>query len=323
MCGRCYRRTRKQAIKAGTFEKLDRSVPLRDRLLDKTAAGPNGCIIWTAHTNNRGYGTIGSGGKDGRTVYAHRVSYELFVGAITAGMMVDHQCHNDDPTCGDGDGCLHRRCINPYHLQLVTAGENQRKSTQTFASANLAKTHCRNGHPFDEANTYVRPDTGGRQCRQCRLDRARRKCESSAAALLATPTPGVAKQDPMVDYAARFAALDSDVLFDLEASGDCDDAQRYVQSLLMVLAEWRPRVVAMLADAPEWAVPEAAAYRRALDRTREAWIQYEFRYEGGPALPYPFDLPEPAPKGFAQTETPIARIVSAGRRDLIVRGAAA
>lgn len=143
------------------------------------------------------------------------------------------------------------------------------------------------------------------------------------AALLASPVVGPAKPDPAVDYAARFAALDSDVLFGLEQAGDCDDAQRYVESLLIVLAEWRPRVVAMLADAPEWAVPEAAAYRRALDRTREAWTQYSFRWTGGPVLPWPFGLPEPAPKGAAIRRTPVARISRPGRRDLTVRGVAA
>lgn len=132
--------------------------------------------------------------------------------------------------------------------------------------------------------------------------------------------PPVVKPEP-VDYAARFAALDSDVLFALEDAGDCDSAQKYVESLLIVLAEWRPRVVAMLADAPEWAVPEAAQYRRALDRTREAFVQWEFRYEGGPTLSYPFDLPEQAPA--VAPVAPVARIASAGRRDLIVRGAAA
>jgi hypothetical protein len=145
----------------------------------------------------------------------------------------------------------------------------------------------------------------------------------TGAALLAGPSARPAKPDPAVDFASRFAALDSDVLFDLEAAGDCDNASRYVESLLIVLAEWRPRVVAMLADAPEWAVPEAAAYRRALDRTREAWVQWNFRWEGGPALPDTFDLPEPAPKGTQITGTPVARIVSAGRRDQVVREVAA
>lgn len=150
------------------------------------------------------------------------------------------------------------------------------------------------------------------------------------AALLATPPDSVATPDPSVDYAARFAALDYGVLFDLE-DGDCDNVTRYVESLLIVLAEWRPRVVALLADAPEWAVPEAAQYRAALNRTREALTQWEFRWQGGPDLPETFDLPEPVvsvtssttPKGHVQTVTPLARIESAGRRDLILREVAA
>jgi hypothetical protein len=137
------------------------------------------------------------------------------------------------------------------------------------------------------------------------------------AALLA---PAV-KPEP-VDYASRFAALDSDVLFDVEEQGDCEAARNYVESLLIVLTEWRTRVTGLLAETPaEWAVPEAGEYQRALNRTREAWLQYSFRWQGGPALPWPFDAPEPVaqPKPI----TPVARIVSAGRRDLVVREVAA
>jgi hypothetical protein len=106
-------------------------------------------------------------------------------------------------------------------------------------------------------------------------------------ALLAPPVPA----EP-VGYAERFAELDSDLLFALEDEGDCDAATEYVKALLIVLAEWRPRVLALLAQTPAGQdVPAADAYRRALDRTREAWLQYSFRYEGAPALPYPFDLP--------------------------------
>ena len=114
------------------------------------------------------------------------------------------------------------------------------------------------------------------------------------------------------------------MLFDLE-DGDCDNVTRYVESLLIVLAEWRPRVVAMLADAPEWAVPEAAQYRAALNRTREALTQWEFRWQGGPDLPETFDLPEQtSTSNFAgSSKVSVARIVSAGRRDLVVRGVAA
>lgn len=33
-------------------------------------------------------------------------------------------------------------------------------------TANARKAHCANNHPYDEENTYVRPD-GGRGCRAC------------------------------------------------------------------------------------------------------------------------------------------------------------
>ena len=37
----------------------------------------------------------------------------------------------------------------------------------------LAKTHCPQGHPYDQANTYVGP-RGDRQCRACGRERAAR-----------------------------------------------------------------------------------------------------------------------------------------------------
>jgi hypothetical protein len=131
-----------------------------------------------------------------------------------------------------------------------------------------------------------------------------------------------------IDYAARFAALDEYRLFALEGdTGDCTAASDFVASLLIVLADWRPRIVALLADAPGWAVPEVGAYEAAVARTFEAWALYSFRYDGGPDLPETFDLPVFAGQGISvdanKNAAPVARISSAGRRDLVVRGAAA
>jgi hypothetical protein len=138
------------------------------------------------------------------------------------------------------------------------------------------------------------------------------------AALLSAPA---ATAEP-VDYAARFAALDEYQLFAIEGdTEDCTAAAGFVESLLSVLADWRPRIVTLLDSAPAWAVPEVAAYEQAVNRTQEAWLLYSFRYQGGPALPGTFGLP--APRGHAQTVTPAARIVSAGRRSLTVREVAA
>lgn len=41
------------------------------------------------------------------------------------------------------------------------------KQFNATAGARPLLTHCKRGHAFDEANTYVSP-TGQRQCRQCR-----------------------------------------------------------------------------------------------------------------------------------------------------------
>jgi hypothetical protein len=138
------------------------------------------------------------------------------------------------------------------------------------------------------------------------------------AALLAADSLSAAKPEP-VDHAARFAALDADLLFDLEnQAGDCDAPTAHIESLLIVLAEWRPRILALLADGPAWSIPEVAAYERALSRTREAWLLWNFRWVGGPDLPESFDVPEPVER-VNPTRSNVARITSAGRRTLTVR----
>lgn len=94
-----------------------------------------------------------------------------------------------------------------------------------------------------------------------------------------------------IDFPARFTGFDSDVLFALEypqgqdGPSDCDAPQEYVERLLVVLADWRARLL-------DGTRTDADAYRAALDSVREAWLQYSFRWVDGPNLPYPFDLPQ-------------------------------
>ncbi|GGK14527.1 hypothetical protein GCM10011583_53120 [Streptomyces camponoticapitis] len=93
-----------------------------------------------------------------------------------------------------------------------------------------------------------------------------------------------------VDFPDLFGGISSDVLFRLEEQrGEMDDASDYIEQLLVTLAEWR---VCLL----DGSRTDAGEYRRCLDKVREAWLQYSFRWVGGPSLPYPFDLPAGTPQ---------------------------
>lgn len=112
------------------------------------------CVEFTGATTIGGYGWVSRGR---RGVGAHRAMYELMVGEIPEGLHLDHLCRNPI-------------CVNPGHLEPVTPQENWRRG---FSPTRLhaLRTHCVNGHPFDQENTYIRPDTGTRQCKACGRER--------------------------------------------------------------------------------------------------------------------------------------------------------
>lgn len=169
-CQTCYGRWRRKLRHAGEFTlALVHGAPL-ERLMARSAASPNGCLLYTGTLNNRGYGQIS---VDGAPMLAHRAIYELTAGPIPDGMALDHTCHNQDASCMGGDSCLHRRCINVEHLEPVTGAENTRRGKSW--AINGTKTHCPQGHPYDITNTHLYD--GRRYCRACNREirnRARR-----------------------------------------------------------------------------------------------------------------------------------------------------
>lgn len=122
------------------------------------------CWLWTANTS-RGYGQFAVVRDSPKTVSmrAHRVAYRLMVGPIPEGIKLDHLCHNADADCRGGEGCRHRRCCNPRHLEPVTQRVNLLRG-KGFPARQAAQTACIHGHQFDAENTYLqRRDNGFRR----------------------------------------------------------------------------------------------------------------------------------------------------------------
>lgn len=148
----CRFRDQRQATTARFWEKAD------------TSAGPDACWPWREHRNRDGYGGVTVGG---RHHYAHRVAYERTIGPIPPGLVIDHLCRNPS-------------CVNPAHMEPVTILTNTLRGKRR-GPLRHPLTHCKYGHPFDDANTRFRMRPEGQMWRQCRACEERRDHARRAA----------------------------------------------------------------------------------------------------------------------------------------------
>lgn len=122
------------------------------------AAG-TGC--WNYMGNRRsGYGMIS---QKQRTLSVHRLTWEMWNGAIPDGFELHHTCEN-------------AACCNPSHLALVRPREHLVELTpSSVAYRNARKTHCLKGHALVPGNLEpVCLRSGGRKCLICHRESNRK-----------------------------------------------------------------------------------------------------------------------------------------------------
>lgn len=117
---------------------------------------PLGCWNWTGTRRADGYGYFR---RLPGTALVHRIAYKLLRGEIPAGQQLDHLCRNTS-------------CVNPDHLEPVTAKVNTLRGYAPCARQ-ARRTSCIRGHQFTPENTYTPPGDSKRYCRTCRRQRRR------------------------------------------------------------------------------------------------------------------------------------------------------
>lgn len=124
-----------------------RETTLLGKLLERSRLTDSGCLEWTGARMPSGHGQVQ--GEDGRLVLTHRAMYEIKVGPIPDGMVLDHLCENPP-------------CMNPQHLDPVTHREN----THRHRLRNRPDTCVKCG--ADDWIPNPRPSgTISRRCRPC------------------------------------------------------------------------------------------------------------------------------------------------------------
>lgn len=108
------------------------------------------CWLWRGALTSGGYGNFVI--HRGTNVAAHRFAYELLVGPIPEGLVLDHLCRLP-------------LCVNPEHLEPVTERENIRRGDAPTAILSR-ENRCAKGHRLTGSNVYVDP-RGWRHCRIC------------------------------------------------------------------------------------------------------------------------------------------------------------
>ena len=139
------------------YRELVESMRTIEQQLDHYSMLLEGHLIWVGGMTSAGYGEVR---VNGGYQYAHRLAWVLAYGSIPEGLNILHRC--DTPPC-----------IEPRHLYAGTQADNAGDMVRAGHHYTTNRTHCPQGHPYDEDNTYLW--RGVRWCRACKLEGQRRR----------------------------------------------------------------------------------------------------------------------------------------------------
>lgn len=125
------------------YDKIGRRRRMPGRTLKATIVPEGYSKVWL----------FSSGGKS--YLYVHRLVLEAFVGACPDGF---YGCHWDDDK---GHNCV-------GNLRWAHPSENNRDAVRNGTHGMSNRTHCPQGHPYSEENTYEYFH-GGVNVRRCKL----------------------------------------------------------------------------------------------------------------------------------------------------------
>ena len=131
--------------------KYVRFVPPRriERRFWSLVSWTEGCWFWAGPIRKTGYGVFGRSS-------AHRVAYELAVGPIPGGLVIDHLCRVPS-------------CVNPAHMEPVTPDVNVLRGDATMKTAKVVPLACPAcGETLREVIDSRPSNEGWRRRRECR-----------------------------------------------------------------------------------------------------------------------------------------------------------
>jgi hypothetical protein len=121
--------------------------------------GQDDCWEWTGAKQGKNYGSFTI--APGKSGLAHKVSWALTKNDGVLSGPTDHIMHS----------CDNRKCVNPKHLSLGTALDNNRDMIEKGRRVNRIPSQdpfCKNGHPRTPENTDK-----NNLCRICKRDNDR------------------------------------------------------------------------------------------------------------------------------------------------------